>query len=174
MTTTGNHVHDRTRLITMQRLPLIGIVLLAGACGADDGGSDLAATTETTTTVPAVLYEGSGMVLESPDHGPELCLGGAEDSLPPQCEGTELVGWDWGTVDDEESTRGTTWGQYRVVGTWDGSRLTVAEPPGPPQFAELPDLEVAERDPATVAALETALAEVAPRSRARTARWVSC
>ncbi len=67
-------------------------------------------------------------VLESPNHGPQLCHAMAT-SLPPQCGGPDIVGWDWSTV-RHENVRGTKWGQYRVVGTWDGSRLTLTEPPG--------------------------------------------
>ncbi|MFI6710411.1 hypothetical protein ACIBF7_28510 [Nonomuraea sp. NPDC050478] len=67
-------------------------------------------------------------VLESPEHGPQLCAEMAT-SLPPQCGGPDIVGWDWSKV-RHESVRGTKWGWYRVVGTWDGSRLTLTEPPG--------------------------------------------
>jgi hypothetical protein len=48
------------------------------------------------------------------------------------------VGWDWAAVDGAESASGTTWGQYRVVGTWDGDRLTLTEAPGPPVQPERP------------------------------------
>ncbi|NUW33254.1 hypothetical protein HTZ77_17710 [Nonomuraea sp. SMC257] len=67
-------------------------------------------------------------VLESPGHGPQLCAAMAT-SLPPQCGGPDIVGWDWSKV-QHENVQGTKWGQYRVVGTWDGSRLTLTEPPG--------------------------------------------
>jgi hypothetical protein len=53
------------------------------------------------------------------------------ESLPPQCGGPDLVGWDWAAVDGEESRSGTTWGDYSVTGTWDGHRLTLTEPAGP-------------------------------------------
>jgi hypothetical protein len=128
-----------------------GLVVLLAACG-DDGGSVSAGTAAPSSTDPApttpapstsvqrpALYEGTGTVLEAPEHGPQLCLGGVDDSYPPQCEGTELVGWDWAGVDDEESSGGTTWGDYHVVGAWDGERFTVTEPPGPPQYVDSPD-----------------------------------
>lgn len=76
-------------------------------------------------------YRASGTVLESPEHGPQLCYA-VMTSLPPQCGGIDLVGWDWAAVDGEESVGGTTWGEYQVTGTWDGSRLTLTEPPAPP------------------------------------------
>lgn len=74
------------------------------------------------------LHTGNGTVLQSPAHGPELCFDVAE-SLPPQCTGIPLAGWDWAAADGEQSVNGTTWGDYSVVGRWDGTTLTVTEPP---------------------------------------------
>lgn len=50
-------------------------------------------------------------------------------SLPPQCGGPDLVGWDWGTVDGETKQGGTTWGEYVVVGTFDEMGFTPSAPP---------------------------------------------
>jgi hypothetical protein len=58
-------------------------------------------------------------VLQDGDGPPELCLGGVAESLPPQCGGPEIAGWDWGTV-EADAAQGTTWGEYVVEGTWDG------------------------------------------------------
>lgn len=110
------------------------MVLLLAACGGDtsvtsgDGSSD----------DDTIYTASSTTVLESPDHGPQLCLGGVQQSLPPQCGGPDLVGWDWDEVDDEESVSGVTWGEYSVTGTWDGERLTLTEKPGPPVKEEGP------------------------------------
>jgi hypothetical protein len=41
------------------------------------------------------------------------------------------VGWDWDTVDEKESVRGTTWGRYHVVGTFDGEQIRLTAPPVP-------------------------------------------
>ncbi|TMR23109.1 hypothetical protein ETD86_09380 [Nonomuraea turkmeniaca] len=81
-------------------------------------------------TVQPARYEASLTVLEGGGHGPQLCMVVAE-SLPPQCGGPDVVGWDWSKV-KHESLRGVKWGEYRVVGTWDGARLTLTEPPGEP------------------------------------------
>lgn len=78
----------------------------------------------------ATRYRGTGMVLEGPGGGPELCRN-VHDSYPPQCWGLPLVGWDWGAVEGEESVSGVTWGDYEITATWDGERLTLTEPPGP-------------------------------------------
>jgi hypothetical protein len=88
---------------------------------------------------PDRRYEVTTTVLESPDHGPQLCLGGMLDSYPPQCGGPDVVGWSWEAVDGWESASGTTWGTYHLVGTWDGERFTLTEPPGPPDPEAHPD-----------------------------------
>lgn len=61
--------------------------------------------------------------------------------MPPQCGGPDIVGWSWDDV-RHESVGGTRWGEYSVVGTWDGERLTLTEPPGPARWSSGP-----ERDP---------------------------
>ncbi|MFD2355737.1 hypothetical protein ACFSTC_50405 [Nonomuraea ferruginea] len=100
----------------MRFLVLLALIALTGC------GSEVAADNPVTYAADAVS------VLESPEHGPQLCAEMAT-SLPPQCGGPDIVGWDWSKV-RHESVRGTKWGWYRVVGTWDGSRLTLTEPPG--------------------------------------------
>jgi hypothetical protein len=77
--------------------------------------------------ISSQLYEASTTILESREHGPELCLGGVADSYPPQCGGVPIADWDWDLVDGEESASGTTWGNFHVVGTYDGSTFTVSE-----------------------------------------------
>jgi hypothetical protein len=106
---------------------LLLLVGLLGACGGDDG--------ELTTGAPAAdqRYEASTTVLESPEHGPQLCLGGQADSYPPQCGGPDIVGWDWAAVEGAETANGTTWGSFHVVGTYVDGTFTLTEPPGPPE-----------------------------------------
>lgn len=95
----------------MRSLAFLALAVLT-ACGAE----------------PVTYAADAVAVLESPEHGPQLCAAVAT-SLPPRCEGPDVVGWDWSAV-RHESVRGTKWGWYRVAGTWDGSRLTLTEPPG--------------------------------------------
>jgi hypothetical protein len=122
-------------------------------------------------------YQVAATVLESPEHGPQLCQAVAT-SLPPQCGGPDIVGWDWEAV-ESESAGGTTWGAYQLVGTWDGERFTLSEParpagpesaagavPGTPDFVSPcpePDGGWRPHDPAraTVQAQEEALARAA-------------
>lgn len=83
-------------------------------------------------------YTATATVLESPDHGPQLCAG-VETSHPPQCGGPDIIGWDWDEAAEKETAGGTTWGEYTVVGTWDGTALTLIEPPSAPRPDEAPD-----------------------------------
>lgn len=80
-------------------------------------------------TVPAD-YDGRfrafATVLESPEHGPQLCHA-VMDSYPPQCGGPDVAGWDWSGV-EHESASGTRWGGYVLVGTFDGESFTLTEP----------------------------------------------
>jgi hypothetical protein len=71
-------------------------------------------------------YRAAATVLESPGHGPQLCSTVAE-SLPPQCGGPDVVGWDWTAV-PAESVGGTTWGDYELVGTFADGAFTLTEP----------------------------------------------
>jgi hypothetical protein len=43
------------------------------------------------------------------------------------------VGWDWDTVEGEETMGGTTLGGWHVTGTFDGERFHLIEQPGPPE-----------------------------------------
>ncbi|MFW6091350.1 MAG: hypothetical protein ACODAF_05695 [Actinomycetota bacterium] len=107
--------------------------LTAVACG--ENGTT---TASEEPAEPDRRYTATAMVLESPDHGPQLCLGGVNDSLPPQCGGPDIVGWSWEDVDEYETASGTTWGSYTVVGTYDGDAFTLTEPPRPPEQPEDP------------------------------------
>lgn len=114
----------------------LAIVASAFACGDPEPRSGAGASPQPTPSAsPASddtdLYEATTLVLESDEHGPELCLGGVMDSLPPQCGGVPVLNWDWEAVEGEESAAGTTWGDYHLTGTYDGDTFTVTavEPP---------------------------------------------
>lgn len=120
------------RSMTPPHLPVVAAALFVlGAC-ADPIGEPSGGATD-----GPQLYEANTTVLESPDHGPELCFGGVADSLPPQCGGVPIEGWDWQLVEGEESLAGTTWGDFRVMGTYDGERFTLVE--AGPYRAQGPD-----------------------------------
>lgn len=105
-----------------RRLAWGAALLVLSGCGTADSSADQAAG-------PA--HAGAGTVIEAPGRDPELCLGGVADSRPPQCRGVPLRGWDWTAVPDEETANGTTWGDFSVVGNYDGTTLTLTEPAQP-------------------------------------------
>jgi hypothetical protein len=71
---------------------------------------------------------GQGTVLQKEDGPAMLCLGAVAESYPPQCDGPEVIGWDWEVAELEETASGVTWGTYAVTGTWDGAALTQTDP----------------------------------------------
>src|SRR5687768_7049789 len=96
----------------------------------------LAACGEQTTDTPRdggdqPRYEATTTVLEDAD-GPRLCMGVILDSLPPQCEGVPVRGWSWRSVHGEDSQAGVTWGEFHVIGFYDGSSFDLIEA-GPPR-----------------------------------------
>lgn len=92
-------------------------------------------TTETAPTTGDPLVVGTGRVVEDAT-GTHLCGARAEDLVarpgPPTCGEIPLVGWDWDAVQGERTEGGTTWiSSTRVVGTYDGERITIADEPSP-------------------------------------------
>ena len=110
-----------------RRMVWLAMTCLAlAACGDEPAG-----TPADTTAEPGDRYTTTATVIEAPGHEPQLCTSVAE-SNPPQCgEGIEVVGWYWAGLDGSEALEGTTWGEYVVIGTYDGERFTITEPPTP-------------------------------------------
>jgi len=166
-------------------LILVGLFFtpLAG-CAEPDGlsaGAD-PVEPEPETGPSAQVYRATGLVLETPEHGPQLCRNAAM-SAPPQCSGADIVGWSWDGL-EHDAVRGARWGAYEVVGTYDGRRFTLTEParpptvqrPGPDQFASpcpppAGGWRVVDDATATDSALAEALALVAASPEAGGA-WV--
>jgi hypothetical protein len=122
---------------------LLAAILLLGlaACATPQGPGRSPGSGPINPPAVTGTYRATGTVLESPEHGPQLCFAVAE-SYPPQCSGIDIVGWDWATVEGAESANGTSWGSYTVTGTWDGERLTLTEPPAQPSdtgAGDMPD-----------------------------------
>lgn len=111
------------------RLVIASVVAVLAVAGCGNDATQVPAGSAPDDTVYAVTTT----VLESPDHGPQLCLGGVQESLPPQCGGPDIIGWDWEDVPSKETARGVTWGEYLVAGTYDGERFTLTRPPEPPE-----------------------------------------
>ncbi|WP_317232445.1 hypothetical protein [Clavibacter capsici] len=105
-------------------LALAGSALLLAGC------SPVALTGP--TMPPADELTATATVLQrTADDDAMLCAGAVASSLPPQCGGPVITGWDWDAVDDEETENGVTWGEYDVVGTWDGTTFTLTRGPVP-------------------------------------------
>jgi len=117
---------------------LVGGLIVIANRDTDEQRSDAPTGSETATTPPATTqvepvpattyvvtdpdaqhYETVATVLESAEHGPELCVAGVAESYPPQCSGLPLAGWSWDVLEGEQSANGTTWGEAYVAGTWD-------------------------------------------------------
>ena len=100
------------------------------AAGSGDHSTEdpAAAPTGMPTAVPAaegeVATDGLVTVLDDGD-GAELCTAVAE-SLPPQCSGPKIAGWDWAANPQHEDQGGTTWGSFHLQGTFDGTAFTVS------------------------------------------------
>ncbi len=119
------------------------------ACAQPGGAGPTVAGQPTPSLVPddyGGRFRTLATVLESPEHGPQLCHAVA-DSLPPQCGGPDIGGWDWSLVEHDEAS-GTRWGAYVLVGTFDGTLFTLTEPatdddggaprPSPPDMFDTP------------------------------------
>lgn len=97
---------------------LTALALALGACATPAPGISPSAAPPPgagdllTTSYPVtVLDDGDGA---------ELCLGGVMESLPPQCGGPVIVGWDWAEHTDAfEEASGVRWGEFLVTGTYD-------------------------------------------------------
>lgn len=110
-------------------VPALAALLAASACASEQPNAQPAGD-----ELAVQRYQVTATVLQSPRHGPQLCAA-VQTSLPPQCGGPDIVGWDWSKV-QAESRNGTTWGEYHLVGTYDGKRFTLTEPAKPPKRPE--------------------------------------
>lgn len=124
---------------------LAALLALTG-CGSEPSGSDpQAAELPRPTEVPAAAGEVTTRypvtVIDDGD-GAELCLSGVDESLPPQCGGPLLLGWDWSELEgDFDEQSGTRWGDFVVTGTFDGASVTVSSVVPAAEADQRPDAE---------------------------------
>lgn len=120
-------------LATVSLAASIGLAVAGCATAGSPGSGDPAApqTVPPVVSPPAddVAVIGQGTVIDI-DGDAGLCLGPVAESYPPQCfNAVPLVGWSWEGVDGSEQSGSVRWGTYAVQATYDGSALTVTEPP---------------------------------------------
>lgn len=130
----------RTRILTV--LLLAGVLVGCGNDGSTPSdtpkaaGSAPSSPVATPTTLPSAIPPASGLVttgspvtvLAKPDQPAEACIGGVEDSYPPQCGGTVLSGFDWAEhPGDFEEYNGIRWGEFVVIGHFDGTTIDVTK-----------------------------------------------
>jgi hypothetical protein len=116
----------------MKTLLALAALLLATACGSADGSTATDPGDDPGDRAPTAIPAAPGAVTTRDlatvmDTGsPELCLGPVAQSLPPQCGGPAIEGWDWSEHRGMyEQARGTRWGVFAVTGDWDGATFAV-------------------------------------------------
>jgi hypothetical protein len=157
---------SRSSAVVRSLVCCLAIVVLGG-CGqggppaahVEGSGGSGHGPTPTTTNAPASdgsdqVY-GVATVIQVKGDVPQMCLGDdVLDSLPPQCTGVPLVGWSW--PKGSARLKDTRWGEYVVVGSYDGATLHVTralstkgyQGPRPTDPGDSPDLSSACPTPA--------------------------
>jgi hypothetical protein len=121
------------------RRSLLVLVLFLVACGDPSLGTGVGAPEKTTPPGdnepdPDQKYRSYGLVWGEPNKPPQLCLGGANDTIPPGCEGPRVEGWNWDAVPVEGTAGDYRWGTYEVTGYYDGKTFTLVEARVPEEF----------------------------------------
>lgn len=115
----------------MGRGIVLALLLAAAASGCGEAtsvaGSPGAPAASPTAALPAAGPVRTVTTVLDDGDGPVMCLGGMADSLPPQCDGPAVGGWDWDEHPDAESAGGSRWGEFVLVGAWDGTTFTPSE-----------------------------------------------
>lgn len=101
----------------------IGATLLLCGCGSGLAAEPSGPPSSSPVVEKRPRLVGIGTVLDD-GSGPEFCLQAVAQSRPPQCGGPPLVNWTWPDQGWEEAS-GTKWGDFAVVGTYDGVRFQV-------------------------------------------------
>lgn len=120
-----------TRPVVATGALAFGSALILASCATDtEGDADNAATDNIDPLLVSVeedTFEAKGTVLQEGDEPAQLC-NEVQQSLPPACSGIELESWDWDDV-NHESEGDTRWGDFTVVGTYDGEIFSLTEEP---------------------------------------------
>lgn len=125
------------------------LLLVLAACGSEtstpSGGAGGNDPTDPTTSgeavgrLPADVPPPDGPVIARTTVldrvGPQLCLGALLESLPPQCDGVPITGWEWSAFHGASdypaegaefyAVNDVRWGEFEVVGRYDGTTLAL-------------------------------------------------
>ncbi|AUH43366.1 hypothetical protein [Streptomyces sp. CMB-StM0423] len=123
----------------------LATAVLAAGCGSEDASGSAGDGSRGDVDPNAGLYRVQATVLANGEHGPQLCRTLAE-SMPPQCGGPDIVGWEWDDVRAHRARDTTYTDPLDLVGTWDGERFTLAEKPRPAGAATEPGAPEAAAD----------------------------
>lgn len=115
----------------------LAAAVIAAGCGSEDASGSAGDGGRGDVDPSAQLYRVQATVLANGEHGPQICRTLAE-SMPPQCAGPDVVGWDWDDVRAHRARDTTYTDPLELVGTWDGRRFTLAEKPRPADGAAEP------------------------------------
>ena len=126
-------------------IALAGVIAAASTSGVFDGsGTERVRAGENEGYVappPGVpRYWTRATVAETAGQEPSLCLGASTATGPPRCDDVPIVNWEWARVEGEQRSGGSTWGEYEVVGTYDGEVFTLTEAPRAPDPTDDPAL----------------------------------
>lgn len=115
----------------MGRGIVLGLLLAVVASGCGDAtsgtGEPAVPAASPTSALPADGPVRTSTTVLDDGSGPVLCLAGMADSRPPQCDGPAVAAWDWDEHPGADAAGGARWGEFDLVGTWDGTTLTVSE-----------------------------------------------
>lgn len=144
-------------------------VLLVAGCASPGGDAPTAPDSSASLAdLPAPSPAGEVLaiatVLEQGD-GTILCVGAVAESAPPQCDGPELLDWDWDAFEHQESG-GVRWAQgVAITGTYEAAADVFTQTGEPMSAAAitLPAIEVptGELDEATIATVQQELLSLA-------------
>jgi hypothetical protein len=78
-------------------------------------------------------FETTGFVLQDHSHGPQLCVGAVAASLPPQCTGPDLIGFDFSSLPagSHEVVLESRYGSFVITGTPQGGAIRLTAPARP-------------------------------------------
>ena len=105
---------------------MLGLCALGLASCASPAAAPLSSPSPSVQRPKDLLTTRGAVTVVDKGDGAELCLSGVLDSLPPQCTGPVLVGWDWSELEgDFDEASGVRWGDFLVTGTYDATSGTI-------------------------------------------------